>query len=49
MRVKTNHLDMDFSFYSGDVNTVRLSVGQIALVQIDSERLQQTPEVITQL
>lgn len=45
----SSHSDVDFSFYSCDVDAVWLSVGQIALIQIDGEGLKQTPKVITQL
>lgn len=40
---------MDDPVLSGDVDTVWLSVGHVPLVQTDSERLPESPEVVTDL
>lgn len=49
MRMYGLYLDGDASVDTGHVNAMRLSIGQVTLVHINSEWLLQTSQVISHL
>lgn len=44
-----SHLQVNDSVVSADVDAVRLTVGQVALIQADHERLLQAAQVVADL